>query len=173
MLDCVTKSFGCNGGYPTDVYEWVNKTQGINLDSAYPYTGVQSPTCKFNQAGSLVMKTFYEWTISGDETDLKYQLAYYGPVSVIVDASEWQNYIGGVFKCTSSPTSYNHAVLVVGYNTDPTLGDYWIVKNSWGTGWGEQGYIRIARNKGNVCGIATYATYPITYKPNGNPFKWD
>ena len=55
-------------------------------------------------------------------------------------------------------------MVAVGYGTDAKYGDYWLVRNSWGTRWGEQGYIRMARNKGNLCGLALFASYPTSLK---------
>lgn len=66
-------------------------------------------------------------------------------------------YTGGSPSCGNS---INHAVLLVGYDTDPNTGqDYWIVKNSWGSGWGERGYTRMARGS-NVCGLANFPIFP-------------
>lgn len=62
-------------------------------------------------------------------------------------------------KCSSS--RLDHAALAVGYSRSTLKGEYWIVKNSWGVDWGEKGYIRIAKNHDNMCGIATVASYPI------------
>jgi C1A family cysteine protease len=78
------------------------------------------------------------------------------PVSVAVDASNWKFYEGGIFNnCRSEPEHMNHGVLLVGYDEES-----YIIKNSWGTRWGEDGYIRLAK-KGNVCGIANSASFPI------------
>ena len=85
--------------------------------------------------------------------------------SVAVDASSvgFQHYTGGIYydlECTKS--NLNHAMLVVGYGTDYDTGmDYWILKNSWGKDWGRRGYMKLARNQSNMCGIATAATYPM------------
>jgi len=75
-----------------------------------------------------------------------------GPVSVAVDATKWQTYASGIFS--NCGTSVNHMVLLTTY-----ADEYWKCKNSWGTAWGEQGYIRLAPN--NTCGICSYAIYPV------------
>jgi len=71
------------------------------------------------------------------------------------------NIIGGVFNQPSCSTNINHAIVVDGYGTDKTGGEYWLVRNSWGANWGENGYIRMARNRNNQCAIANYAIYPL------------
>ncbi|CAI8034606.1 Cathepsin L [Geodia barretti] len=99
---------------------------------------------------------------SGSEDDLQMALAYIGPLSVAVDASNnaFKYYSGGVYSSTQCSSSYlTHAMLVTGYGTYNGV-DYYLVKNSWGENWGSSGYIMMARNKYNQCGIATDASYP-------------
>lgn len=102
---------------------------------------------------------------AGNERRLKEAVAKIGPIAVAIDASHpsFQFYKGGVYYeplCASG--RMDHGVLVVGYGTDEATGmDYWLVKNSWGTEWGENGYIRMARNRNNNCCIACYGAYPI------------
>ena len=91
-----------------------------------------------------------------------------GPVTVgFIVVNSFFSYSSGVYydaDCTRNSPSYagGHAVVVVGYGTDPKDGDYWIVRNSWGTGWGNQGYILMARNRGNLCELESWGpTYPV------------
>ena len=91
-------------------------------------------------------------------------MATIGPVSVAYQVVEdFMLYSGGVYtsdKCKQGVQDVNHAVLVVGYGRSQVDGPYWIIKNSWGSNWGENGYFRIARGR-NMCGIAICASYPV------------
>ncbi len=92
-------------------------------------------------------------TLSHYHSDLKAAVSKQ-PVSVVIDASDWQLYKSGIFECGETKKGQiNHAVLLVGYDEEA-----WIVKNSWGNKWGEEGYIRL--RMGNTCGIIFEATYP-------------
>ncbi|GMR30911.1 hypothetical protein PMAYCL1PPCAC_01106, partial [Pristionchus mayeri] len=135
---------------------------GIDTEALYPYHETNE-TCHFDKSAVGETVALYVGIPSRDEEALKNAVALIGPISVLIDAHHpsFQSYGDGVYydkECTEDVT---HAVLVVGYGTDPRGGDYWLVKNSWGTNWGEQGYIRMARNRNNNCAIATYAIYPI------------
>lgn len=162
LVDCVTKDYGCNGGYMADALDFVKEEGGIDDEKSYPYEArtkkcrFQKDKVAFTDAGSAILPT-------GDEQKLKEVVAKYGPVAVAIDASSiwFQLYRKGVYinkHCKNKQDQLDHGVLVVGYGTDPKKGDYWIVKNSWGGHYGENGYIRMARNRNNMCGIATVAT---------------
>ena len=100
--------------------------------------------------------------MAGDEDALLDAVATVGPISIAVDASmAWQLYFGGIMHgvlCSSNPKKMDHGVAIVGYGTEHGT-DYWIIRNSWGAGWGEHGYVRIVRGK-NACGLANAASYP-------------
>jgi cathepsin L len=163
LVDCSGDqgNMGCNGGLMDYAFEYL-KTNGAENQTAYPYTA-QDGTCMYKPAEGVVNTTGFIDVTSGSEGDLQQAVGTIGPVSVAIDASQnsFQFYKGGVYDepaCSSS--QLDHGVLAVGYSADSGK-DYWIVKNSWGTSWGMQGYIWMSRNKQNQCGIATASSYPL------------
>jgi C1A family cysteine protease len=132
---------GCNGGWQEAAYDYIKWTGGVVTDSSYPYTSGQSGLTGTCQAGSLRNKrlTISSYTeVSGESAMINYVLGT-GPLSVSIAASVWSTYTGGVLS--SCDSNLNHAVQAVGVDT---ANGYWIVRNQWGTGWGENGYIRLA-----------------------------
>lgn len=166
LIDCSKKygNEGCNGGLMDQAFQYVKDNHGIDTETSYPYDG-QDEKCRFNPDDSGATDTGFVDVESGNEDKLKKAIASVGPVSVAIDASHesFQFYSEGVYfepQCDSQ--NLDHGVLAIGYGTDEKSGqDYWLVKNSWGTGWGDQGYVKMARNRQNHCGIATQASYPL------------
>jgi C1A family cysteine protease len=154
IVDCDTTCYGCGGGWPYLAYEYVEGAGGIESYQAYPYTAESGTagSCQFN-AGSVVAKVSNYQTVSG-ETGL-YNALQTGPVSVCVDASSWSAYSSGVL--TSCGNSVDHCVQLVGYANYNQAGAYWIVRNSWGTDWGQNGFIYVAIGQ-DLCDIGDYAT---------------
>jgi len=157
IVDCDTagEDQGCEGGFPTGAYQYVESAGGIDSYSSYPYTAGegQAGQCQFNQANVVTNVASYN-TISG-ETGLYQQASTAGPVSVCVDASSWSGYSGGILS--SCGTDVDHCVQLTGYSGYNNDGSYWIVRNSWGTDWGENGFIWIAIGQ-DLCAIGDYAT---------------
>ncbi|KPP77145.1 cathepsin K-like [Scleropages formosus] len=163
LVDCVTENDGCGGGYMTNAFKYVQTNKGIDSEEAYPYVG-QDQTCAYNKSGKAASCRGYKEIPKGKEKALQVAVANVGPVSVGIDASlsSFQLYKRGVYyDADCSSEMINHAVLVVGYGVTPKGKKYWIVKNSWGEDWGNQGYILMARDRKNTCGIASLASYPI------------
>ena len=165
LVDCDTSDSGCNGGLMQYAFTWLKKN-GIMLDSDYPYTGTKG-TCKSDKSKYVDMSvTGYKklgssWSTwsAVDEDEIKEFLYETGPLAIALNADPLQTYSSGILDVTSTkcPTSgINHAVTLVGYGTENNVA-YWIVKNSWGTSWGEKGYFRIRRGNG-TCGINCYIT---------------
>ncbi|XP_051245995.1 cathepsin S-like [Dicentrarchus labrax] len=163
LVDCSIKygNHGCNGGFMANAFQYVIKNQGINSDAAYPYIGKRG-RCKYNSQYRAANCSSYAFVPEGDESALKASLAKIGPISVAIDASrpKFVFYRHGVYRDHTCTHHVNHGVLVVGYGTERGQ-DYWLVKNSWGINYGDEGYIKMARNRRNQCGIALYACYPI------------
>lgn len=135
-------------------FEYVEQ-YGLCYESAYPYTGADG-TCTKSQCESHVTVTGYTDIPEGSASALRTACGTKGPISIAVDANFWwQMYTGGIFN-HNCDGQLDHGVLLVGYDTD----SYWKVKNSWGTGWGEEGYIKLKGTDNNMCGMANSASYP-------------
>jgi len=163
LVDCSGSfgNYGCSGGLMDNAFRYIQSNGGIDTETSYPYQAVQG-ACRFSPSNIGATVAGYTDIPSQSEPALQNAVASAGPVSVAIDASHssFQLYSGGVYyEGSCSSTSLDHGVLAVGYGNDGA-GDYWIVKNSWGSGWGSNGYILMSRNRGNNCGIATAASYP-------------
>ncbi|PKA65841.1 Oryzain alpha chain [Apostasia shenzhenica] len=172
LVDCDTGNQGCNGGLMDYAFEFIIKNGGIDSDEDYPYKGNEAQCDASRKNAHVVSIDSYEDVPENDEKALKKALANQ-PVSIAIEASgrAFQLYQSGIFA-GSCGTELDHGVLAVGYGSTENGKDYWIVKNSWGAKWGENGYIRMERNAkeaGGKCGLAMQASYPV--KSGGNPPK--
>ncbi|CAF1550781.1 unnamed protein product, partial [Adineta ricciae] len=161
LVDC-SVNLGCHGGIMEIAYLYIKSNGGIDTESSYPYEA-ERHHCRFDPNNIGATDTGFVQIKLGNETDLQAAIATIGPISVAIDASlkSFQFYSSGVYDephCSSY--LLDHGVLAVGYGSLNSK-DYYLVKNSWGTQWGQQGYILMSRNKHNQCGIATSASYPL------------
>lgn len=138
---------GCNGGLMQTALEYI-QANGIESDKSYPYKAYDQ-TCKYNKSSVVATVSNVKCYENVNNETLQSYVATVGPLSIAVDASSFQSYSSGVLDCWGS--SLNHGVLLVGY-TEST----WIIKNSWGKNWGEQGFIRVKNTAGSNCGVGTY-----------------
>ncbi|ONK56107.1 uncharacterized protein A4U43_C10F4200 [Asparagus officinalis] len=174
LLDCDTSSEnnGCNGGHMAKAFEFIVNNEGLSADADYTYKGLTGPakTCSSKSSFSHpVAISGYEDVPSNDEVALLKAVANQ-PVSVAVDAGSFalQFYSSGIFTGScgtnlshasfalqfyssgiftgSCGTNLSHAVTIVGYGTESDGTKYWIAKNSWGSSWGENGYIKMERD---------------------------
>lgn len=160
IVDCDTDCDGCGGGWMDKAFNYTINNKGDDTETSYPYTATDG-TCNFNS--SNVGATFSNYTdvAPGDCDALLHAVATVGPVSVAVNADGIFGYVSGIYTDTTcDPNSLDHGVVVVGYGQTPEGKKYWIVKNSWGTEWGQDGYIYWGRDIDNMCGICNVASYP-------------
>lgn len=163
LVDCVKENSGCGGGYMTNAFRYVQENDGIDSEEAYPYVGEDQP-CRYNSSGMAAQCKGYKEVPVGNEHALAVAVWKVGPVSVGIDAmqSSFQFYQKGVYydpNCNKD--DINHAVLAVGFGVTVKGKKFWIVKNSWGEDWGNKGYILMARNRDNLCGISNLASFPV------------
>mmetsp|Transcript_78744 Transcript_78744/g.231030 ORF Transcript_78744/g.231030 Transcript_78744/m.231030 type:complete len:364 (+) Transcript_78744:65-1156(+) len=185
LVECAQAfdNHGCDGGLPSHAFEYVRSAGGLSTEFSYPYTAKDGP-CHFDRAATPETAPFRPTSAGvgvevpggsvnltqGDEAALKYYLATHGPVSVAYQvASDFRHYASGVYSstvCKSGPKDVNHAVLAVGYGTDPESGmDYWTIKNSWDYTFGMEGFFKIEAMK-NMCGISNCNAFPDLYGIN-------
>lgn len=165
LVDCSSEvgNDGCDGGKMEICFLYANINDGLDTETKYPYEG-KAEECRYEEAHSGGTDRGYVQLKSEDEEELKIAVATVGPIAVAIDANHdsFQFYSEGIYyepECSAEELS--HAVLAVGYGSDKKGDDYWLVKNSWGESWGDNGYIMMARNKENNCGIATECVYPV------------
>ena len=175
LVDCdKTQDNGCHGGLMDFAFEFVKENGGIDTEDDYPYVASDG-TCNADRNNRHVVTIDgYEDVPPNDEQALRKAVANQ-PVSVAIEADQraFQLYVSGVFDDVDCGTQLNHGVLVVGYGSDFNGTHhlpYWLVKNSWGPEWGDQGYIKLSRDVDmaeGLCGVAMQASYPI--KKTENP----
>ncbi|XP_076259754.1 procathepsin L-like [Rhynchophorus ferrugineus] len=158
LVDCTMDiNYGCGGGYLEDNFPYISE-KGLQSENSYPYEGVDGK-CRYDESNVVTRVDDYV-VIANDETALQNAVGTVGPVSVSINADFIQFYESGIFHLSLCYIfGLNHGVLAVGYGSENGT-DYWVVKNSWGADWGENGYIRFKRGV-NECGIAYDNVYPI------------
>lgn len=172
LVDCAGSfnNFGCNGGLPSQAYEYIKYSGGLDLEDTYTYTA-QDGTCKANDGKVGATVTGVYNITSRDEDDLMYAIETMGPVSIAYQVSpDFRLYQHGVYDsynatsettmCHSENTDVNHAVVAVGLGTTQDNVDYYIVRNSWGTLWGMEGHFWMKRGE-NLCGVSDCASFPL------------
>jgi len=167
LVECIPDKTCSSGGFLTEGIDYA-VNNGIDTEESYPYNTtklIKGEKCDFKKADIGATFTKRVHVAQGSEASLQEAIGTVGPVAVAIDAGLWSftYYNSGVYNPGSecSTTRLNHGVAAVGYGTTEDGQEYYIVKNSWGSDWGEEGYIKIARNQGNTCGIATDANYAI------------
>ncbi|KAG5517034.1 hypothetical protein RHGRI_037699 [Rhododendron griersonianum] len=145
LVDCNVQNYGCRGGYLVNAFEFIRQNQGLTTEDNYPYVG-QGGTCKTVNSYQLAATiTGYEEVPTNSEQALRQAVAYQ-PVAVTIGSDgDFNFYKSGVYSGTCG-TRWDHTVTVVGYGTTDDGTKYWLVKNSWGSQWGENGYMKMKRD---------------------------
>jgi len=157
LIDCdTTYNDGCNGGNASLAITYVHNHSGISTDSAYSYVGTKHTTC--SAATPFAAGVYSSSSVTNNETDMLQALVWDGPLVVSVDSSVWQDYTGGVLMAWDCGSSPDHFVNIIGYDMTQST-PFWIVRNSLGTDWGENGYIRLEHGH-DTCGLTSEVVVP-------------
>ncbi|CAK9148129.1 unnamed protein product [Ilex paraguariensis] len=174
LVDCDPGNYGCDGGYMDIAFEYVLSNGGIDSEADYPYIGYDRK-CNTTKEKNIAVTIDGYIDVEEEESALLCAVIQQ-PISVgLVGSSfDFQLYTGGIYdgSCSSNPSVIDHATVLVGYGSDGDE-DYWIIKNSWGTSWGMEGYAYIRRGtnkKYGVCGINAMASYPTKESSSPSPY---
>ncbi|XP_077568786.1 pro-cathepsin H [Stigmatopora nigra] len=165
LIDCAQdfNNQGCMGGLPSQAFEYIKYSKGLMTEEDYPYKGYDG-ICHFQPTLAAVFVRDVVNITTYDEEAMVDAVARLNPVTFGFEVmDDFMFYKDGVYSstmCKNTADSVNHAVLAVGYGVAEGATPYWIVKNSWGTSWGTDGYFWIERGK-NMCGLAACASYPL------------
>jgi cathepsin F len=161
LVDCDKTDHGCGGGWMHQAFEYIISCGGQESEADYPYKGYDE-SCKFDPSKEVAKISNWARVGTDEENDILPTLYEKGPLSLALNAEMLMSYHGGIINPAAgqcNPKALDHGVLYVGYGSENGT-PFWIIKNSWGSGWGEQGYFRIVRDK-DACGIATNVVYAI------------
>nr|POE88687.1 senescence-specific cysteine protease sag39 [Quercus suber] len=165
LVDCAVEgNRGCNGGWMDYAFRYIIKNQGLSTEEKYPYETMQG-TCDHEKESIYAAQISAFVDVPSNNEEALLQAVANQPVSIALDGSgrNFQFYKSGVFM-EECGTRLTHAVTAIGYGTSDDGTKYWLMKNSWGTRWGENGYMRIQRDTGapeGLCGLAQKASYPV------------
>lgn len=154
ITQCDQTSYGCDGGWTERAYTYVKNAGGLETNADYPYTSSSGVTGTCHSEASKYKITVTGYTTISGETNMANYVLSTGPLSVCLDANNWNSYKSGIM--TQCGKQVDHCVQAVGVDTGSN--GYWKVRNSWGTSWGESGYIRLAYGQ-NTCDITNDPTY--------------
>ncbi|KAJ8374762.1 hypothetical protein SKAU_G00053420 [Synaphobranchus kaupii] len=164
LVDCSTPTGNkaCIGGRPSLAYMYIMRNGGIQGEDTYPYV-MEERSCGASRSKNVVSVKDWRYVPPGDEQAFEDALVTIGPIAVVIDTTtrKFQFYRKGIFydqKC--SIWKQSHAVVLMGFGTEHSE-EYWTIKNSWGIYWGEEGYMRLAKNKQRHCGISQYGVVPF------------
>jgi cathepsin F len=171
LVDCDPQSQGCGGGWTYWAFEYLMTAGGQETEADYPYQA-QNGDCQFDKSKIAAGLSNYKFATTACEsgpcpvqdTVLKSQLLQEGPLSVCVDAESWSDWTGPepmmASDCPGDADDIDHCVQLVGYDLSDTSNKYWILRNSWNTDWGQQGYMYLQFGA-NTCGLGDVATYAV------------
>nr|XP_015220782.1 PREDICTED: cathepsin S-like [Lepisosteus oculatus] len=162
LIDCTAGIKGCTGGWASLAYDYIIHNEGIQAEATYPYAMREQP-CAADKTKVVATVGSWKFLPIGSEQALEDGLVTIGPVAISIDTTRpsFQFYRRGIYydpEC--SVWKQTHSMLLTGFGTEGSE-QYWTIRNSWGPWWGEDGYVRLAKNRNRHCGISQYGVLPF------------